>query len=157
LAVSTRAVPRPHLAGVATVTAQTQEALWSPAGTLATVGNLPRQRTQVVQELADPMRFSSPMRVVKIPVVGQPGQFVTGLLPLASTSPIRRGPGRGQAPSLRYDPTRNLTLTLRMKIVLLVAAILLIAAGLAGFLWFTHHIPARTSSRSVTVVTTEIL
>jgi serine/threonine protein kinase len=57
----------------------------------------------------------------------------------------------------QHDPTRNLTLTLRMKIVLLIAAVVLIAVGLAGFLWFTHLAHPHTPSPSTTVVMTKTL
>jgi hypothetical protein len=109
----------------------------SPAGTPSTVDNLPEQGTQLVQEPTGTMKFNSPMKVVKIPVVGKPGQFVTGLIPLVPNSPIS---SRGRRQTLLLpDPIGNLTLTPRMKITLLIAAILLIAAGIAGFLWFIHH------------------
>jgi hypothetical protein len=135
-----RDLPTSRAAGLATaaeLAPQTQDSMQSPASTPPTVTNLPQQESQVVQEPTGIIRFSRPMKVVKIPMAGKPGQFVTGLVPLASNSPISPRE-RGQTP-LPHDPTHNLALTPRMKIALLIAVILLIAAGVAGFLWFIHH------------------
>jgi serine/threonine protein kinase len=139
-AASRRSLPTPRTAGLATaaeLAPQTQDSMQSPAGTPSTEANLPGPGTQVVQKPTGTTILSSQMKVVKIPIAGQPGQFVTGLLPLASNFPISSR-GRGHTPP-PHDPTRKLTMTLRLKIALLIAMILLIAAGLAGFLWFIHH------------------
>jgi len=154
-AASSRDVPSRHIVGVATAATeffpQYQETIQSPTDTtVSAADNLPEQGIEVVQESIGITKYSNPMKVVKIPMVGQPGQFVTGLLPLAPNS--QSSPrGRGQTPSL-HDPTRNLTLTPRMKIALFIAAILLIAAGLAGFLWFTHHTHTPSPGAASTVM-----
>jgi serine/threonine protein kinase len=142
----------PVAAAIATAAAgPAQDSMLSSVDASSTVGSLPRQGTPVETSL-------SPL--VSTEAVGTCRGC--GLSLPACTCPVapltRGGPdsltgmiGREPASSLN-DPTRNLTLTPRMKIMLLVAAVVLIAVGLVGFLWFTHH--AHTPPQSKTVVTT---
>ncbi len=71
------------------------------------------------------MKLSSPVKVVKVPVVGQPGQYVTGLLPVvpavSSASHTEEKRGRGW-----------------VKLISLALAVLLVALGMVGALWFVH-------------------
>jgi hypothetical protein len=106
-------------------------------------------------------------RTGKFPMVGGPetgaavgpvpsqiqGSSKYGVLP----APRIAGVAAELVPPAQLDPTRNLTLTLRMKIALLIAAVVLIIVGLAGFLWFTHHAHAYAPPASTTVITTRVL
>jgi serine/threonine protein kinase len=157
---STRDLPPSRMTDVvaAEFAPPSQDAIRSRAGTRSTVGNLLGQGTQVVQELTDIVEPYSPMEVAEIPVVEQSGQFVKGLHPLAPTgaSPVATSlkgvslKGREQAPSV-LDPMRKLTLTPRMKIALLIAAVILVAIGLVGFLWFTHNTPTPSQGTAAVV------
>ena len=127
--INTGSIPTSRMTGLTTVTEN--NTAWSPTG------NLVEQSTQNPSGL---VKLSSPMKVVKVPVSGQPGQFVTGLLPMAPNYPMQA------------DPTRNVVLSRRMKIMLLIAAALLIAVGVGGFLLFIHHNHAPVQN-NITVAT----
>ncbi len=168
-AASARDLPMSRMAGVVTAgfTRQSLGTKWSPAGTArSTVGRIPGEGAQVARELTGTIKSSSPVQGADIPVVERAGQFSTrwhpvgvvpcadpvrGIGPVPFASPVVTSLARrGQPPSL-LDPTRQLTLTPRMKIVLLIAAIVLIAVGLAGFLLFIHHTPAHGAAAAVTM------
>jgi serine/threonine protein kinase len=160
-AASAKDLPMSRMAGVvaAGFTRQSLGPERSPAGTPpSTVGRMLGKGVQVAQELTGAIRSSSPVQGADIPVVERSGHFSTrwhpvgvvqtyGASPQATADPVAR---RGQAPSL-LEPTRQLTLTPRMKMVLLVAAVVLIAVGIAGFLLFIHHTPSHGAAAAVTI------
>jgi len=84
------------------------------------------------------MRLTAPVKIVKVPVVGQPGQYVTGLLPVvpsASTTPHEEEK-KGQ----RW-----------VKLTSLILAVLLVALGMVGAIWFVHtHSNQPTNQPAVT-------
>ena len=67
------------------------------------------------------MKLTGPVKVVKVPVAGQPGQYITGLLPVSKNSPSETGSKR--------------TRSLPARIALLVVTLLVV---LAGAFWFLH-------------------
>ena len=158
-AASAKDLPVSRMAGVvaAGFTRQALSTERSPASTpRSTVGRVLGKGAQVAQELAGAIRSSSPVQGADIPVGERSGQFSTrwrpvGVVPCAdpvvTASPVAR---RGQPASL-LEPTRQLTLTPRMKIVLLVAAIVLIAVGIVGFLLFIHHTPSHGAAAAVAI------
>jgi serine/threonine protein kinase len=153
---SIRDLPVSHMTGVAAAefAPQSQDAMRPRAGTRSTGGNVLGQRKQVVQERRDIVQPSGPIEVVDLPVVEQSGQFVRRTHPLVPTArPTTTAlKERVQAPSL-VDPMRKLTLTPRMKIALLIMAIVLIAMGLVGFWCFTHqtYTPSHEAAAIVTL------
>jgi len=84
------------------------------------------------------MKLTAPVKIVKVPVVGQPGQYVTGLLPVvpsASTTPHEEEK-KGQ----RW-----------VKLTSLILAVLLVALGMVGAIWFVHtHSNQPTNQPAVT-------
>ena len=154
------ALSTPRMAGVVTAAAgfvpQSEEITRLSTDSRSTVSNLPGQGTQIAHELSEAMKFGRPVKAVKIPLVEQAGQWMTDLLSLGSTGVSSVATGGEKVPSL-HDPTRNLTLTPRMKIALLIAAIVLIAVGLAGLFWFTHYTHLYAPMRGTTVVMTRLL
>ncbi|MDQ2906657.1 MAG: hypothetical protein M3Y81_24365, partial [Chloroflexota bacterium] len=80
------------------------------------------------------MKLTGPVKVVQVPVPGQPGRFVTGLLPVNASSSTTQI----QAPAER-KPAGKLTKIVGMAIVLM---LLLAASG--GILWLRMH-PAPTA------------
>jgi serine/threonine protein kinase len=68
------------------------------------------------------IKLTEPVKIVQVPVVGQPGQFVTGFLPI-------------QPPVLEETHKRSLNLK---QIVGVFLALLIIATG-SGIFWATHN------------------
>jgi serine/threonine protein kinase len=77
------------------------------------------------------IKLTGPVKVVQVPVAGQPGQYMTGLLPVPPTS---------QAPS--QSDTRSKML---QKIAMVVALIILLIGGTTG-IWYMRTHSGRTSS-----------
>ncbi|HEX3639797.1 MAG TPA: hypothetical protein VHV10_00760, partial [Ktedonobacteraceae bacterium] len=65
------------------------------------------------------LKLTQPVKVVKVPVAGQPGQYVTGLLPVLPQ----------QTPDINNLDTPNRGLKQNIKIVLLLMAMLVILLG----------------------------
>ncbi len=87
------------------------------------------------------MKLSTPVKVVKVPVVGQPGQYVTGLLPVvsavSSASDQEEKRGRGW-----------------VKLTSLALAVLLVALGMIGAMWFVHAHLNQSANQPVRTHTT---
>ena len=82
------------------------------------------------QNIGNTMKLTGPVKVVQVPVAGQPGHFVTGLLPVVPKTPEEDTP---------VTPKRGLftATTIWQKIVLAVLALfVIIAAG--GSFWYLH-------------------
>jgi serine/threonine protein kinase len=87
------------------------------------------------------MKLSTPVKIVKVPVVGQPGQYVTGLLPVA--------PGVSSAP--HEEEKKGGTW---VKLTSLALAVLLVALGMVGALWFVHTHLSQPANQPVVKHTT---
>ncbi len=72
------------------------------------------------------LKLAQPVRVVKVPVAGQPGQYMTGILPMQPTTPEPETPA-----SLPEKMKQN-----KMKTALVLAAFLILFGALA--VWLTH-------------------
>ncbi len=70
------------------------------------------------------IKLTGPVKVVQLPIAGQPGRYVTGLLPVV---PLPETP-----------PAENAGLSKRMKVIALIVAALLVIAFGTGAFWFTH-------------------
>ncbi len=83
---------------------------------------------------ANTIKLTGPVKVVQVPIAGQPGRYVTGLLPV---SPLPETPP-GEKPGL----------STRMKIFALAVAVLLVLGLGTGAFWLVHSQstqPARQS------------
>ena len=69
--------------------------------------------------------LTGPMKVVQVPVAGQPGQFITGLLPVP---PTEQGPPQPDSRSKMLQ-----------KIAMVVALIVLLVGGTTGILYMRSH------------------
>jgi serine/threonine protein kinase len=87
---------------------------------------------------AGTFKLTGPMKVVQVPVAGQPGQFVTGLLPVPPTVQAPPQPEHGSK--------------MVQKIAMLIAVVILLVGGTAG-VWFmrTHNAQPSTRSSSTSV------
>ncbi|HEU5227406.1 MAG TPA: serine/threonine-protein kinase [Ktedonobacteraceae bacterium] len=84
------------------------------------------------------MKLTGPVKVVKVPVAGQPGRYLTGILPVT--------PGMQQSESA--EEKRQLRPWVK-TVGLLIAALLVIFAAV-GTYWFTITRPHPTPARSTT-------
>lgn len=95
------------------------------------------------------LKLTSPARLISIPVAGQPGQFVTGILP--------KQPGRNidEAPPALAQGRQSRPA--RKKVLALALAALLVLIGSAGF-WFArtslNHSPAQVKTGQTAIVRT---
>jgi serine/threonine protein kinase len=71
------------------------------------------------------IKLTGPAKVVQVPVAGQPGQFITGLLPVQSDI---------QAPSQPDVRSKMLH-----KVAIVIALIVLLVGGTTGILYFRSH------------------
>lgn len=95
---------------------QMSPAFRTTTGTVAVAGRQGANNT---------MKLATPVKVVQVPVVGQPGQYVTGLLPIA--------------PPVRNDEAEEKkVLKPRVKIAGVVLAILLVLLGAIGAIWIVR-------------------
>ena len=82
-------------------------------------------------------KLTGPVKVVQVPVAGQPGQYVTGLLPVASeVSPFTNA---------------GIKKLLEMSAVVVLITLLLLGSGI--FLWVRAHPAATTGTQSKTTTT----
>ncbi len=84
------------------------------------------------------IKLTGPVKVVQVPVAGQPGQYITGLLPV---------PPDLQAPALAPARTRSNRL---QKIATAIAIVILLIGGSTGIWYMRFHL-GQTSSTSNTV------
>jgi serine/threonine protein kinase len=77
------------------------------------------------------IKLTGPMKVVQVPVAGQPGQYITGLLPV---------PPDVQSPAPVKDAPKKL-----QKIALAIAIVILLVGGAAGT-WFIRTHPGQSTT-----------
>ncbi len=94
----------------------------SPLTTRTLTGTLSAQGQQ---GNPNTVKLTGPVKVVQVPVAGQPGRYVTGLLPIQ--------PQTQEEPVAPKKPMK-----LWMKIVAVVAAIVVVLAGVAGVVLFAR-------------------
>jgi serine/threonine protein kinase len=86
------------------------------------------------------IKLTSPVTVVNVPVVGQPGRYMVGLIPTSDTT-------RPEKQKQLAAPGKNLHLNNNYKIIgLIMLAVLLLGTGV---LWFAHQ---RSNSKTTTAV-----
>ncbi len=86
------------------------------------------------------VKLTAPLKIVQVPVAGQPGRYVTGLLPSASTV---------QLPPL--EDTKPQKMSKRLVSVLSLVVVLFLLVGTAGTFWFVRtHPGAMTKSKTTT-------
>ncbi len=96
------------------------------------------------QNAANTVKLTGPMKVVQMPVAGQPGRYVTGLLPsLPQTSDADVLPG-----TLRRQQEKSKH-TMQTKIFAIVALILIL--GSAGVFSYLHFRAGNTASNSSSI------
>src|SRR6266567_2493769 len=91
------------------------------------------------------MKLTSPAKVVNVPVAGQPGRFLVGLLPVPDISQ----PEKVEKPTA---PGKKNYLKKNSKIIGL-ALLVVILLG-TGALWFTHQLSSSKTPAVVTIVKT---
>ena len=114
------------------------------------------------------MKLTQSFKLVQVPVAGQPGQFMTGLLPVLSSVPeteqsstqatqLSRSASQLSLPplpewvaSMPYGSTINKTymgLQKQVKVVMLVAAVILVLLSTGTFLLVRSHISQHTGTQ----------
>jgi hypothetical protein len=106
---------------------QLSPALSTTTGTLGLNGEVRSQTTT-----SPLVKLTGPVKVVQVPVAGQPGRYVTGLLPVTSQS----------AASVGADRSGNRRRA--RTVVTLIVALLILLAGSGIFLWGHLH-PSSTT------------
>ena len=91
------------------------------------------------------VKLTAPLKIVQFPVAGQPGRYVTGLLPSSSTA---------QLPPL--DDTKPGKQSKRMVSIISLVVVMLLLIGTASTMWFvrTHTHPTalpKTTNQAVTM------
>jgi serine/threonine protein kinase len=104
-------------------------------GTLLTINGYPAQTT------TGTMKLTQSMKIVQVPIAGQPGRYLTGFLPVIPTTP-ENPPPPAQEKEKEEDTSRKGWLLSKGKTVTLLAAVFLILLS-SGTFWFIH---ARSSS-----------
>ena len=96
------------------------------------------------------VKLTAPLTIVQVPVAGQPGRYVTGLLPSASTAQL--------PPLENAEPKR---MSKRLVSILSLVVVLLLLVGTASTFWFvrTHSSPTakrQTTNQPVTMGTPNV-
>jgi len=91
------------------------------------------------------LKLTGPAKIVQVPVAGQPGLYVTGLLPVFPQQP---SPGE----TLALTPMTKGDRSKRMAIFALVMVVLLVLFG-SGIFWFVHTHSGQITTQSTTVAT----
>ncbi len=79
------------------------------------------------------IKLTGPMKVVQVPVAGQPGQFVTGLLPVP--------------PAVQAPPQPDSRSKMLQRIAMAVALVILLVGGTTG-IWYMRTHSGQTSPHS---------
>ncbi len=106
-------------------------------GTLLKVNNYPGQG------MTGMMKLTQPMKVVQVPIAGQPGRYLTGFLPAVPRTPDPT-PSAQDDGNKEEDATLKGLLLRKGKTVALLAAVFLILLG-SGTFWFIHAQSSRTT------------
>jgi serine/threonine protein kinase len=124
-----------------------QEAMnqFSPSAPPLSTGALPIPTGYQEQGGNNTIKLTGPVKVVQMPIAGQPGRYFTGLLPVTTQTSDAEG-----VEALSAQRPRN-----RWRVVAISVLIFLLLAGTAGsFLYVRQHdsaqIPAGTNSASIT-------
>lgn len=96
----------------------------STTGMLNVLTTLPKDG-----ETTGTMKLTEAVKIVQVPLAGQPGRFVTGFLPMLP-------PDQAQEEEKDVAPKRS---GKRLKLVSMMLAILIVAAGSGFFFWSTHN------------------
>ncbi|MBA2284972.1 MAG: protein kinase [Ktedonobacteraceae bacterium] len=133
-----------------------------PAGGMNPTGTLPTFGTTSTLSLTgygqgtatgNTVKLTGPMRVVQVPVAGQPGRYLTGLLPVLGDAPKPApSPEVKQAPLTQARSFVNTRLSKRMQAMALIVTLLLVLVSSVGIFWFTrsHAGTAHTAPKSHT-------
>jgi serine/threonine protein kinase len=97
---------------------------WEHIGELPKTGGINAQLNATGPQK---MKLTGPAKVVKVPVAGQPGQYVTGLLPMSEGDVIPA------------DPNLRKPINPAARIVLIVVALVIIFGGALGFFMFVRN------------------
>jgi hypothetical protein len=95
------------------------------------------------QGAGNTIKLTGPVKVVQVPVAGQPGRFVTGLLPVV---PQTQEPEETVGKKKRG---RKQT----MLAIVLATLVLLVIAGTGASFWFVHLRQSQTVNKTGTVIT----
>jgi hypothetical protein len=110
--------------------------------TTGTTGTLALSKAE--QGSNSTVKLTGAMKVVQMPVAGQPGRYVTGLLPMLPTPEA----GNSQEGIAATPKVRRLELTKPQKILALVMLVLIVLSG-SGTLWYLHSRPVMPSKNGV--------
>ncbi|HYL43143.1 MAG TPA: protein kinase [Ktedonobacteraceae bacterium] len=113
----------------------------SPFPALHTTGML--ALSKVEQGSNGTVKLTGAMKVVQMPVAGQPGRYVTGLLPVHPAEAA--GSQEGTGPTTK---ARKFELTKPQKILALVMLVLIVLSG-SGTYWYLHSRPVMPSKYNV--------
>ena len=79
------------------------------------------------------IKLTGPVKVVQVPVAGQPGQFITGLLPVP--------------PTVQTPPRQDSRSKMLQKVAMIVTLVVLLVGGTTG-IWYMRTHSGQTSSHS---------
>ncbi len=131
-----RAALLPSATGALPADVQQGSALRNTSGSLAVPAN--------GQTSSNTMKLTGPVKVVQMPVAGQPGRYVTGLLPVAS-QPLAKD-------DVKPDAAKGMRLKTWQKVMAAVLVLLIIVASGVSF-WFVRarlpHNPGRSAAQPV--------
>jgi len=133
------AVERPTM--IPTADAFPMSGMVSPLATKTLTGTLP---ASAQPGNPNTMKLTGPVKVVQVPVAGQPGRFVTGLLPMLSQTADEQVAKKKAKPWVKF--------------IALAVAILLILGAAAGAALFVHSHPnlATTSTQPKVNITPNV-
>ncbi|MFL5628693.1 MAG: hypothetical protein ACJ788_24190, partial [Ktedonobacteraceae bacterium] len=114
----------------------------SPFSALQTTGTLTLPNAE--QGNTGTVKLTDAMKVVQVPVAGQPGRYVTGLLPMLPSA----SPSDAQGQTAPATAPRTFTLTRPHKILALVMLVLVILSS-SGIFWYLHSRPTMPSKYGV--------
>ncbi len=95
------------------------------------------------------LKLTQPFKVVKVPVAGQPGLYMTGLLPVLPSAPVTPpvSDAEGVAPQHPFKK--------HLKLIALIAALILVLVS-SGTFWFIHLHALQATQRHTPVPTPDI-
>ncbi|HEX4203246.1 MAG TPA: serine/threonine-protein kinase [Ktedonobacteraceae bacterium] len=97
--------------------------------------------TEAAQNTSGATKLTGPVKVVKVPVAGQPGRFVTGLLPVSAQD--KAGEGEGVSQKKRLRPW--------VKVAAVVIIVLIVLGSVSAFLLSRPHAaPSHGNSQGMT-------
>ncbi|HWZ17418.1 MAG TPA: serine/threonine-protein kinase [Ktedonobacteraceae bacterium] len=91
------------------------------------------------------MKLTSPVKVVNVPVAGQPGHYMVGLLPVPEVSQPEKGEQPTAPGTTKYLKKNSKLIGLALLVILLFGT---------GALWFAHQHSSSKTPAAVTIVKT---